>query len=124
MNAEVGPALLKPLVGFSGRDVESVLVIVIDLRERFDQVKGVAFVSSKLRPYRMSIDCDPQSVSPVSLSLFSVSERSGELLALCGRGLRLVILLPAGIAFANACGFAAQSAQVVELCAPDAASFD
>src|SRR5690242_18869568 len=116
--------MLKPLVGFSSCDVESVLVAMIDLRERVDQVKGVAFVTSKLRPYRMSIDCDPQSVSPVSLSLLSVSERSGDLLALCSRSLRLVTLLPAGIAFANACGLTAQSAQVVKLRAPDATSFD
>ena len=67
MNFEVGPALMKAIMGLGRGDVERVLVNAIDLRERFDQVEGVAFVTSELRPHRMSIDCDPQSVSPVSL---------------------------------------------------------
>src|SRR5262245_39126529 len=45
---EIGPALVETIVSFAGRDVESVIVYVIDLRERFDKVNGVAFVSRKL----------------------------------------------------------------------------
>src|SRR5689334_1301406 len=113
---------MKAIVSSGGRDVERVLVNAIDLRERFDQVKGVALVASEFRPHRMSIDCDPQSGSPVSLPI-SVNEREGELLTLCRRSLRVVVLLAAGITLANACGFAAQSAQIVELGAANAASF-
>jgi hypothetical protein len=71
---EIGPALIETFVRFGSCDVERVVVNAIDLRERFNEVESVAFVSPKLRPYRMSIDCDPQSVSPVSL-LFAVLNR-------------------------------------------------
>jgi len=64
MNFEIRPALVKAFIGFSSRDVEYVLVDVIDLRERLDQVGGVAFVASELRPNRMRIDGDPQRSSP------------------------------------------------------------
>ena len=105
MNFEVGPALLKAIVGGGSGDVESVLVNAIDLRERFDQVEGVAFVTSELRPHRMSIDCDPQSGSPVTSCLVLTSVE--DLLALGSRSLRFVSLLAAGITLANARGFAA-----------------
>src|SRR6476646_10727869 len=115
---------MKAIVSFRGSDVAGVLVNLIDLLQVFDQVEGVAFVSSKLRPYRMSIDCDPQSVSPVSLLCFKRQRARGDLLALCSRSLRFVGLLPARIALTNAGGFAAESAQVIELGAADASSFD
>ena len=65
MNSEVGPALMKALVGCGSRDVERVLVDGIDLRERFDQIEGVAFVTSELRPDSMSINRDPHLASRI-----------------------------------------------------------
>lgn len=68
MNLEIGPTLMESFDGFGSGDVESVIVNAVDLRQCFNEVDGVAFVSGKLRSNRMSVDCDPQPVSPVSLS--------------------------------------------------------
>src|ERR1043165_1140853 len=114
---------MKTILGGGSGDVERVLVNAIDLRVRFDQVEGVALVTSELRPHRMSIDCDPQSGSPASL-LCLVNERGEDLLALGSRSLRVVGLLSACITLANACGFAAESAQIVKLGTANAAAFD
>src|ERR1041385_1155024 len=114
---------MKAILRFGGSDVERVLVNTIDLRERFNEIEGVAFVTSKLRPYRMSIDCDPQSVSPVSLLCLRASERSGNLLALGSRGLRFIGLLSPRIALANACGLTAKFAQLVLLSTTNASKF-
>ena len=64
-NFEIGPALVETIASFCGRNVNSVLIDAVNLRQRFDEIDGVAFVSPKLRPNRMSIDCDPQSCNPV-----------------------------------------------------------
>jgi hypothetical protein len=45
VNFEVGPALMETIASFVSSDVESVIVSAIDLRERFDKINGVAFVS-------------------------------------------------------------------------------
>ena len=60
-NFEVGPTLMEAIARLVGRDVDSVVVDAVDLRQRLDEINGVAFVAPKLRPNRMSIDCDPQS---------------------------------------------------------------
>src|SRR4030095_885777 len=64
MDFKIWPTLVEANESFVGRDVNDVVVNVIDLRERLDQIDGVAFVTPKLRADRMRIDCDPQSVSP------------------------------------------------------------
>ena len=56
---------MEAIVSFARGDVKSVVIDAVDLRQRLDEVNGVAFISAKLRPNRMSIDCDPQSLSPV-----------------------------------------------------------
>lgn len=119
MNFEIGPAPVETIVSLGSCDVESVIVDVIDLRERFDKVNGVAFISRKLRPDRMRIDCDPQWVSPISLL---ASEKV--LLAFRCRGLRVVGLLAARIALTDACRFTTKSAEVIELRSSHASSFD
>lgn len=65
MNFEIGPTALEAVARLVGRYINCVLINAVDLRQRFNKVDGVAFVASKLRSNRMSIDCDPQSVSPV-----------------------------------------------------------
>jgi hypothetical protein len=52
---------VESIACFVGRDVQGVVVGAVDLRQRFNQVYGVAFVASELRPNRMSIDCDPHA---------------------------------------------------------------
>ncbi|MND06613.1 hypothetical protein D3C83_280910 [compost metagenome] len=52
---------MEAIARFVGCDVEGVVVGAIDLRQRFNEVYGVAFVASELRPNRMSIDRDPQA---------------------------------------------------------------
>ena len=44
---EIGPALVETVAGFCSGYVECVIVNLIDLRERFDEVNGIAFVSSE-----------------------------------------------------------------------------
>lgn len=66
-NCEIRPAPVKPVVGMIRCNVEKVFVGQIDLRQRLNKIRGVAFITTKLRPDRMSVDCDAQSDSPVSL---------------------------------------------------------
>src|SRR5215213_11215017 len=106
VNFEVWPAPMETIVGFSSCDVEGVIINAIDLRERLDEINGVALISRKLRPNRMRIDCDPQSLSPVRVSLLALC---------CCRSLRLVGLMAARIALANTCRLTAQASQVVKL---------
>jgi hypothetical protein len=49
-NFEVGPTLVETIVRGGSRYEECVFINVIDLRECFDEVNGVAFVSTELRP--------------------------------------------------------------------------
>ena len=64
-NVKIGPAFVKTLAGLASRNVDSVVIDAVDLRQRLNEINGVAFVAPKLRPNSMSIDCDPQPVSPV-----------------------------------------------------------
>ena len=57
-NLEIGPAITEPIACFVGGDVDRVTVGAIDLCQRLDQIDGVTFVASKLRPNGMSIDGD------------------------------------------------------------------
>src|ERR1044071_6513931 len=57
-NLEIGPTITESISCFVGSDVDRIVVDVIDLRQCFDQVDGVTFVASKLRPNGMSIDGD------------------------------------------------------------------
>jgi len=116
--------LVEAIAGLCCRYVECVIVNLIDLRKRFDEVNGVAFVSSKLCANGMSVDCDPHSLIRVPLFGTRISLNSGYLLRLAGAsGLRVFTLLAASIALANAGCLAAQSTQVVKLGASDASSF-
>lgn len=56
---------MEPVARLAGCYVNNVLVDAVDLGQRLDEINGVAFVASKLRPNGMSIDCDPQSRNPV-----------------------------------------------------------
>ena len=47
---KIRPSLMETLVGLSGSDEEGVLVYGIDLRQRLDEIGGVAFITRKLRP--------------------------------------------------------------------------
>ena len=57
-------SFLKAFARLVSRDVDSVVIGAVDLGQRLDQVNGVAFITPKLRPNSMSIDCDPQSCIP------------------------------------------------------------
>ena len=57
-NFEIGPTITKSISCFVGGDVDRVTVDAVDLRQCFDQVDGVTFVASELRPNGMSIDGD------------------------------------------------------------------
>src|SRR6185503_6094379 len=108
-NLEIGPTPVEAFARLVSRDVDSVVIGAVDLGQRLDQVNGVAFVTSKLRPNSMSIDCDPQSCSP---ELF-----------LGSGGLGVIALLTSRIALANTCSLTAKSTEVVELGPSHAASF-
>ncbi len=58
---------MKPIARLAGRYINNVFVDAVDLGQRLDEIKGVAFVASQLRPNRMSVDCDPQSCNPVTI---------------------------------------------------------
>jgi len=73
------------------------------LRQRLNQVYGVAFVAPELRPNRMSVDCYPQAC-----------------LFLGCRG--LLVALVAGVSLTDACGLTSKSTEVVKLGSSDAAS--
>ena len=47
---EIRPSLMETLAGLGGGDVEGVLVYGIDLRQRLDEIGGVALITRKLRP--------------------------------------------------------------------------
>ena len=64
-NFEIGPTFMEPFARLAGGYVNNVFVDAVDLGQRLDEINGVAFVASKLRPNRMSVDCDPQSRNPV-----------------------------------------------------------
>jgi hypothetical protein len=60
-NFEIGPTSMEAIVCLGCCNVERVIISPIDLRERLNEVNGVAFIAPKLRPNRMSIDCYSQS---------------------------------------------------------------
>src|ERR671918_2003191 len=64
-NLKIGPTLMEPIARLVGCYVNNIFVDAVDLGQRLDEINGVAFVASKLRPNRMSVDCDPQSCNPV-----------------------------------------------------------
>ena len=68
---------MEAFARFVSRDVNSVMIDAVDLRQRLNEVNGVAFIAPKLRPNRMSIDCDPQSVSPVIIQMPDWPGKSG-----------------------------------------------
>ena len=70
-NLEIGPTLMEAIARLAGRYVNNVLIDAVDLGQRLDEINGVAFVAPKLRPNRMSIDCDPQSCNPTDYLLFA-----------------------------------------------------
>ena len=47
---KIRPALMETLAGLGSSDVERVLVYGIDVRQRLDEVGGVALITRKLRP--------------------------------------------------------------------------
>ena len=47
---EIRPSLMETLAGLGSGDVEGVLVYGIDLRQRLDEIGGVALITRKLRP--------------------------------------------------------------------------
>ena len=57
-NFEIGPTITEPIACFASGDVDRVVVDAVDPGEGFNQVDGVTFVASKLRPDGMSIDAD------------------------------------------------------------------
>ena len=57
---EIGPTTGKPIDGGAFRDVEGVLISLIDPGERFDQIDSVGFVSAQLGSDGMRVDRDVQ----------------------------------------------------------------
>lgn len=47
--------------GLGGGYVKRVVIYTVDPRQRFNKIRGVAFVAAKPGSNRMSIDCDTQS---------------------------------------------------------------
>src|SRR5215204_5394348 len=123
-NFEIGPALLKPIAGLVCSDVDSVAIDAVDLRQRLNEINGVAFVAPKLRPNSMRVDCDPQPVSPVLILAGSRGAPADLFAFTCSGSLGSLRLMSARIALADACSLTSQSAQVVEFCPADATSFD
>jgi hypothetical protein len=107
------------------------VIDAVDLRQRFNQVNRVAFVSPELRPDRMSVDPDPQALPQPILSptkaqnvLFVLLCPSWTSLLLAGCGsLGVVVLVTACIALTNESSLTAQSAQIIKFCSAHASSF-
>ena len=57
---KVGPPSTETIDGLRTGDEKSIAVDRIDLRERFNQMRRVAFVTCKPGPDRMGVDCDAQ----------------------------------------------------------------
>jgi len=59
-NFEIGPTPVEAIACFVGSNVDGVLIETVDLRQRFNEMDGVAFIAAELRANRVSIDGDAQ----------------------------------------------------------------
>src|SRR5215213_3484414 len=109
-NFEVGPTTAEALACFVCCNVDRVLIDVVELSQRLDEIDSVAFVATELRPDSVSIDCDADRDRIRRIFKMDIQSRQScqilfvlSLLVLAGRGSLRIDALSARVALTDAC---------------------